>query len=1036
MTESAAASPATDRRELLRKQIYQAAELLPAQGPITAFAFLNPLQALESIPFDEGLAKGYRLFGCQPYLSEERYRSEFGRGRIEAVDIIAELKQELGARGDEVIAGLSTRFELRQAMLLYPLRFGPTEELQWFIAETDALRHIRDEAPTAIRKLFLDETQHWAMRDLRNGHHRVDDPAHSAQQALLQNLFGDLPSRFGAAQIEAWNARTWEAFSLQSLWRVSRHGAHHPVDHDHPHPVARRHRDWLLKATGQDSDALVHEVMIRFCSAYADQGFADWALPNRELGFYQSFLRLFAAQGRSPGDWARPLIGEAQRLLQAQTEPLDCLLAELDELGVSAEEQPDFVAASLLALRGWAGLIWQMEVRGDRVPLPANPGAIVEFLAVRLLMERLAMRYLAETRLDLHVPLAELRSALQKRLAPAQGASVTQRAFLVFQLAQVLGWSVPRLFALSRTEWDQLIAEIEAFTGLERRKIFQRGFEHHYRQRALDAFSVQATQLASRVEKPRFQSVYCIDTREESFRRHLEEVAPQIETFGAAGFFSVAIYYRGAADAHYSTLCPIVVRPQHWVTDEVVLSFEEQHQQRARTRKALGTASHEVHRRSRTIAGGAVLTAGLGVLASVPLVARVLFPRLTARFRKLLRKFVEPPPVSRLHLERAEDPPGPEIEHVGFNPSERANIAERLLRDIGLTSNFARIVFFFGHGSSCLNNPHKACYDCGACTGGAGGPNARAVAAFLNETGVRSELQRRGINIPAETYFLGGLHNTGDDTLTYFDLDLLPGSHRADFAFASKSLNDACERNAHERCRRFQSAPLNITRAGAFKHVEERTEDLAQTRPEFGNCTNAMGFVGRRSRIRGMYLDRRCFLHSYDPTTDDLEATILGRILGAVVPVCSGINLLYYFSYVDSPGWGSGTKLPHNVTSLLGVMDGPASDLRSGLPWQGVEIHEPMRLLLVIESRPEAMRAIMSRSVVVSQILKNGWMQLALLDPDSNALLQYVNDEFVPYHPETKALPQAPTSIEWYRGWRDHLPFAQIQPAAREGVPS
>jgi len=59
-----------------------------------------------------------------------------------------------------------------------------------------------------------------------------------------------------------------------------------------------------------------------------------------------------------------------------------------------------------------------------------------------------------------------------------------------------------------------------------------------------------------------------------------------------------------------------------------------------------------------------------------------------------------------------------------------------------------------------------------------------------------------------------------------------------------------------------------------------------------------------------------------------------------------------------------------------------------------------------------------------------------LLDPDSNALLQYVNDEFVPYHPETKALPQAPTSIEWYRGWRDHLPFAQIQPAAREGVPS
>jgi hypothetical protein len=82
--------------------------------------------------------------------------------------------------------------------------------------------------------------------------------------------------------------------------------------------------------------------------------------------------------------------------------------------------------------------------------------------------------------------------------------------------------------------------------------------------------------------------------------------------------------------------------------------------------------------------------------------------------------------------------------------------------------------------------------------------------------------------------------------------------------------------------------------------------------------------------------------------------TILARILGAVVPVCSGINLEYYFSYVDSPGWGSGSKLPHNITGLLGVMDGAMSDLRTGLPWQMVEIHEPVRLLFVIETTAEA----------------------------------------------------------------------------------
>lgn len=67
--------------------------------------------------------------------------------------------------------------------------------------------------------------------------------------------------------------------------------------------------------------------------------------------------------------------------------------------------------------------------------------------------------------------------------------------------------------------------------------------------------------------------------------------------------------------------------------------------------------------------------------------------------------------------------------------------------------------------------------------------------------------------------------------------------------------------------------------------------------------------------------------------------------------MCAGISLEYYFSYVDNTGWGCGTKLPHNVASLLGVMDGAASDLRTGLPWQMVEIHEPVRLLFVIEIR-------------------------------------------------------------------------------------
>ncbi|MBC7819986.1 MAG: DUF2309 domain-containing protein, partial [Planctomycetaceae bacterium] len=789
---------------------------------------------------------------------------------------------------------------------------------------------------------------------------------------------------------------------------------------------AIRHRDVLLKATSRDSDELVHEILIRFCAAFTDQGFAGWKLPVREHGFYRAFGEVYRLPAGPPDRWMLGLSAELARLEKVGIERLDSIHESLDLLGVGDDERDDYITASLLALRGWAGMIWQMEDRPDRVALSAPPGSLVEFLAVRLVLERIALAHVAAESLDYHGPLAELRKAAAQRNGNGHAPSVEGRALLVFQLAQILGWSPLALHRLTEADWSALVQEIESFTEVERRRLFHLAFERRFRRQALDAISIHTRRDSKRVESPRFQAAFCIDTREESFRRHIEEVAPDAETFSTAGFFNVPIYYRGVADAHFSTLCPIVVRPQHWITEEVVYSLQEDDRRRAKTRRAIGTATHSVHVGSRSITRGAVLTAGLGVLASVPLVARVLFPRMTARIRKSVGRFVEAPRVTRLRLERIESPPGPEGNHVGFSLDEMANIGERVLRDIGLTSDFARLFFFFGHGSFCLNNPHKSAYDCGACSGGAGGPNARALAAMLNDPRVRTILYQRGLDIPAETLFVGGLHNTCSDTLTFYDLDLLPISHQADFVAARDSLDIVCQRNAHERCRRFQSAPLNLSFAAAHEHVEGRSEDLAQTRPEFGNATNAVCFVGRRHRLRGLYLDRRCFLQSYDPAQDDERLSILGRILAPVVPVCEGINLQYFFSYIDSPGWGCGTKLPHNVTSLLGVMDGAASDLRPGLPWQGVEIHEPVRLLFVIETTPDGIRQIMDRDPLVGKILENGWSQLALLNPQSSEILVYRAGEFHPYQPDITELPKAESSLDWYRGQREHLEFAEI----------
>ena len=61
--------------------------------------------------------------------------------------------------------------------------------------------------------------------------------------------------------------------------------------------------------------------------------------------------------------------------------------------------------------------------------------------------------------------------------------------------------------------------------------------------------------------------------------------------------------------------------------------------------------------------------------------------------------------------------------------------------------------------------------------------------------------------------------------------------------------------------------------------------------------------------------------------------------------------------------------------------DGAASDLRTGLPWQMVEIHEPVRSLFVIETTPTAMLGIIDKNAGIGQMCKNGWIQLVVLDP-------------------------------------------------------
>jgi uncharacterized protein YbcC (UPF0753/DUF2309 family) len=220
---------------------------------------------------------------------------------------------------------------------------------------------------------------------------------------------------------------------------------------------------------------------------------------------------------------------------------------------------------------------------------------------------------------------------------------------------------------------------------------------------------------------------------------------------------------------------------------------------------------------------------------------------------------------------------------------------------------------------------------------------------------------------------------------------------------------------------------LNISAEEALRHVEGRAQDISQARPEYNHATNALCVVGRRDWSRGLFLDRRAFLTSYDPVQDDDQSSVLFRILSAAIPVCAGISLEYYFSCVDFVNYGSGSKLPHNLVSLLGVMEGTSSDLRTGLYQQMVEIHEPVRLTFVIETTPAAMLSIMERNAAIGRLVRGAWVHLAVIDPATSTIHFFQDGEFQLYEPEDAELGEVASSLACYAGSRDHLPLFSIR---------
>jgi len=250
-------------------------------------------------------------------------------------------------------------------------------------------------------------------------------------------------------------------------------------------------------------------------------------------------------------------------------------------------------------------------------------------------------------------------------------------------------------------------------------------------------------------------------------------------------------------------------------------------------------------------------------------------------------------------------------------------------------------------------------------------------------------LVQQGIEIPADTLFLGALHDTTTDAITLYSEDRPSETHRPDLTQARTWLAAAGKIARGERA-------LRLPRGAGEGSLARRSRDWAEVRPEWGLAGCKAFIAAPRHRTTGKFLKGRAFLHDYDWKADK-DFGVLELILTAPVVVASWISLQYYGSTVAPAVFGAGNKLLHNVTGGIGVVEGNGGLMRVGLPWQSVHdgkqyVHEPLRLSVCIEAPRDAIAEVLKRHDGVRALFDNRWLHLFALDETGQMAWRYAGD--------------------------------------------
>ncbi|MDF1678501.1 MAG: DUF2309 domain-containing protein [Legionellaceae bacterium] len=497
--------------------------------------------------------------------------------------------------------------------------------------------------------------------------------------------------------------------------------------------------------------------------------------------------------------------------------------------------------------------------------------------------------------------------------------------------------------------------------------------EDSYQQKLLSLLLPEVKKESEQLPRRNAQLVFCIDVRSEPFRRAIESLG-QYETFGFAGFFGLPVRINEFDSDKNKECCPVLLKPKYAIKEMQADANKGDFERYQRGKTFINSCKSLYTQLKHNVSTPFALVESLGLWCGLNMTLKSLSPELSNYSVSTIKSWLKPTLATKVVYELSET-----NAEQGLSLQEQISYTETVLRLMGLTSDFAKLIILCGHGSTTENNPYASALDCGACGGNHGGMNARLLASILNKCEVRQGLEDCGIHIPLDTVFYGALHNTTTDCVELYTREVAKSIYPELLNQLQNDLKEARLKTNQERGVKLQSGIPH-------KDIIRRSLDWSETRPEWGLARNAAFIVAPRHLTKNIHLDGRCFLHSYR-FEQDHDGALLEVILTAPMVVAEWINTQYLFSTLDNVAFGSGSKVTHNVVGTIGVMQGNGSDLMHGLPLQSVmssdehTYHEPQRLLAVVYAPKERVSQVIEKHSILKTLFFNQWVHLVVIDP-------------------------------------------------------